>query len=84
MSCRVLGRGVEAGLIGTLADDARAAGAVEFAGSFVPTAKNALAASFLPDQGFSPAGEREWRLSLADAPAIPPHIERVTAPRAAV
>jgi FkbH-like protein len=77
MSCRVLGRGVEAALIGGLADDARAQGAVEFVGSYIPTAKNAICKSFLPDQGFAPVGEREWHLALSDAPAIPPHIQRV-------
>jgi len=79
LSCRVLGRGVETALIGALADDARAVGAVEFAASFIPTAKNALSASFLPDQGFSRVGEQEWHLDLSEAPAIPPHIERAVA-----
>ena len=81
MSCRVLGRGVEAALIGGLADDARAEGAVEFVGSYLPTAKNAICKSFLPDQGFTQAGEGEWRLDLANAPAIPAHIERRGAPQ---
>jgi len=58
-----------------LAEDARAAGAVEFAASFIPTAKNALSAAFLPDQGFSPVDGQEWRLALSEAPAIPPHID---------
>jgi FkbH-like protein len=75
LSCRVLGRGVETALIGALAEDARAAGAVEFAASFIPTAKNALSAAFLPDQGFSPVDGQEWRLALSEAPAIPPHID---------
>jgi FkbH-like protein len=79
MSCRVLGRGVEAALIGGLADDARAEGAVEFIGSYIPTAKNALCKSFLPDQGFTPIDEREWHLALSDAPAVPAHIHRVPA-----
>ncbi|HWD56769.1 MAG TPA: HAD-IIIC family phosphatase [Stellaceae bacterium] len=79
MSCRVLGRGVEAALIGGLAGDARAEGAVEFVGSYIPTAKNAICQSFLPDQGFTQVGDREWHLDLADAPAIPAHIERVGA-----
>jgi FkbH-like protein len=79
LSCRVLGRGVETALIGALADDARAAGAVEFAASFIPTAKNALSASFLPDQGFSSVGGQDWHLALSEAPAVPPHIERVGA-----
>jgi len=80
MSCRVLGRGVEAALIGGLADDARAEGAVEFIGSYIPTAKNAICKSFLPDQGFTQTGEQEWHLALADAPAIPAHIARVGPP----
>jgi len=77
MSCRVLGRGVETALIGAMAEDACAEGATAFTASFIPTAKNALCASFLPDQGFSPAGGQDWRLELAVAPAIPPHIARV-------
>jgi FkbH-like protein len=80
LSCRVLGRGVEAALIGGIAADARAEGAVELRASFVPTAKNKLAGSFLPDQGFRPVGGEEWHLGLADAPAIPAHIRRVGAP----
>lgn len=83
LSCRVLGRGVETALIGALAEDARAEGAAEFAASFIPTAKNALSASFLPDQGFSPLGGEQWRLALSEAPAIPPHIARVGAQRPA-
>jgi FkbH-like protein len=80
MSCRVLGRGVEAALIGGLADDARAEGAVEFVGSYIPTAKNAICKSFLPDQGFTQTDEREWQLALSEAPAIPTHITRVGTP----
>ena len=79
LSCRVLGRGVETALIGGLADDARAQGAVEFVGSYIPTAKNALCKSFLADQGFTAIGEQEWRLALSDAPAVPAHIHRVSA-----
>ena len=77
MSCRVLGRGVEQALIGGLAEDARAEGVVEFVGSYIPTAKNAICKSFLPDQGFTQTGDREWHLHLADAPAIPAHITRL-------
>jgi FkbH-like protein len=80
MSCRVLGRGIEAALIGGLAADARAEGVAEFRGSFIPSAKNALSASFLPDQGFRSVGGQEWHLDLADAPTVPAHIRRVGAP----
>jgi FkbH-like protein len=77
MSCRVLGRGVEPTLIGGLADDARLQGAVEFRASYIPTAKNAICASFLPDQNFTSLGDQEWQLSLDDAPAIPAHVTRL-------
>jgi len=77
MSCRVLGRGVEPTLIGGLAGDARDQGAVEFRASYIPTAKNAICASFLPDQNFTSIGGQEWHLDLADAPAIPAHVTRL-------
>jgi FkbH-like protein len=77
LSCRVLGRGVETALIGALVDDARREGAVEFAASFIPTAKNALSASFLPNQRFTRVSDQEWHLALSDAPAVPHHIERI-------
>ena len=40
LSCRVLGRGVEAALLAALASDARAEGAMEFIGTYIPTRKN--------------------------------------------
>jgi FkbH-like protein len=76
LSCRVLGRGVEAALLAVLASDAGSAGATEFIGSYVPTKKNALCATFLPDHGFKQDGE-QWRLPLADAPIFPAFIKRV-------
>jgi FkbH-like protein len=77
LSCRVLGRGVEAALLAGLAADARSEGAREFVATFVPTKKNSLAAAFLPDHGFKPDGEGRWRLSLSEAPAWPDFIERL-------
>jgi FkbH-like protein len=76
LSCRVLGRGVEAGLLAALASDAATEGAVEFVASFIPTKKNALASTFLPDYGFKPDGDR-WRLALKDAPGLPSFVERI-------
>jgi len=80
LSCRVLGRGVEAGLIASLASDAAAEGAVEFIASFIPTKKNALATTFLPDHGFRPHGDR-WRIAVKDAPELPTFIARVNVPK---
>ena len=76
LSCRVLGRGVEAGLLAALASDARAEGAMEFIGTYIPTKKNSLCVSFLPDQGFKQDGDY-WKLSLADAPTFPAFIKRL-------
>jgi FkbH-like protein len=76
LSCRVLGRNVEAALLAMLADEARIDGVSEFVAAFVPTKKNSLAATFLPDHGFKPDGDR-WRLAVAQAPALPAFIERL-------
>ena len=77
LSCRVLGRGVEAALLAALASDARVEGATEFVASFIPTKKNALAASFLPDHGFKLDGD-QWRLPLSLAPSFPSFMTRIS------
>jgi FkbH-like protein len=76
LSCRVLGRGVETGLLAALADDAAAAGAAEFAATLIPTKKNELVATFLPDHGFKLDGG-VWRLPISEAPRLPEFIERL-------
>ena len=83
LSCRVLGRGVEAALLAGLAADAQGDGAREFVASFVPTKKNSLAATFLPDHGFTQDEDGRWRLPLAQAPSWPDFIERQRRPAAA-
>jgi FkbH-like protein len=77
LSCRVLGRGVESALLALLAEYAGTEGVGELSASFIPTNKNLPAATFLPDHGFKPEGER-WRLALADAPILPDFIQRVS------
>ena len=74
LSCRVLGRGVETALLAAVADDARADGAATLDAAFVPSAKNAPAALFLPNHGFQAAGENQWRIALADVPPVPGEI----------
>jgi FkbH-like protein len=78
LSCRVLGRGVEEALLSGLAADARAGGAAEFVASFIPSKKNVLAATFLPDHGFRAEGEI-WRMPVCDAPSLPAFVERLDA-----
>jgi FkbH-like protein len=57
LSCRVLGRGVELAVVEWLAARASAAGATTLHGRFVPSQKNAVAASFWEQAGFAATGE---------------------------
>ncbi|KAA2257090.1 HAD-IIIC family phosphatase [Solihabitans fulvus] len=52
MSCRVLGRGIELGVLGWLARQAKAAGASALEGRFVPSARNSVAAQLWSKAGF--------------------------------
>jgi predicted enzyme involved in methoxymalonyl-ACP biosynthesis len=70
LSCRVLGRGVETALLAALAEEARTEGAEYLLASFIPTAKNAPASTFLPDHGFHAQGEQSWRLPVSEVPAL--------------
>jgi len=85
MSCRVIGRTVETAFLAWLAGRAKARGARELVGRFVPTKKNAPARSFFPSHGFVLAGsaapgdgdaerETEHRLDLDSGVAWPPWI----------
>jgi FkbH-like protein len=57
MSCRVLQRGVEHAVMQELAERAAACGARALAGTFRPTARNALVKDFYPRLGFTPTAE---------------------------
>ena len=70
LSCRVLGRGVETALLAALAEEARTEGAGYLIASFIPTAKNAPAVSFLSDHGFSPENEVRWRIATSGIPDV--------------
>jgi FkbH-like protein len=68
LSCRVLGRGVETALLVLLAAEAGSLGAETLNASFIPTKKNAPAATFLPDHGFQSTGEQTWSIPLTQIP----------------
>ena len=70
LSCRVLGRGVETALLATLAQEARTEGAQYLEASFVPTAKNAPAATFLPDHRFHAQDEHRWKIAISEVPEL--------------
>lgn len=69
MSCRVLGRRVEEAILQHLVQQARAAGAGELIGRYIPTARNGLVKDHFGKLGFSrlsaePDGETVWRLDV--------------------
>ena len=53
MSCRVLGRQVEAATLMLIAQEARRLGAVRLVGEYRPTAKNDMGREHYPRLGFS-------------------------------
>jgi FkbH-like protein len=78
MSCRAIGREVEHALLGCLARRVRARGGRHLRGEFLPTARNAVAADFLPRAGFVPGGDGHLALDLGAGPPAPPACVAVT------
>ncbi|MBT2396901.1 HAD-IIIC family phosphatase [Streptomyces sp. ISL-100] len=77
LSCRVLGRGVELAISDWLFQQAAAAGAERVTASFVPSAKNAVAADTWERAGLLPAaqegdGSRAYARELAELPRTAP------------
>lgn len=68
MSCRVIGRQAEAAFLQALLRHLAGQGIATLSAEFVPTAKNELARSFLPEQGFEPDGQGGHRLDLRARP----------------
>ncbi|MCJ2081389.1 HAD-IIIC family phosphatase [Methylobacterium sp. J-090] len=71
MSCRVLGRGVEAAVLAVLAGVVREAGGRHLVGRYRPTPKNAMVRGHYAGLGFTPLatdadGSETFRLALAD------------------
>jgi len=66
MSCRVLGRGVEAFLLAEICAAATARGARRVVGEFVSGPRNGMAANFYERHGFTPdVQDGRWVLDLA-------------------
>jgi FkbH-like protein len=79
LSCRVIGRGVETAVMSEVLERARAAGAHDVRGRYVPTAKNAPARDFYRDTGFDEVtsaadadGATSWTWPVADRRLDPP------------
>lgn len=71
MSCRVLGRGVEAAVLKVLAEVVAEAGGRHLVGRYRPSPKNGMVRGHYPGLGFTPLaaeadGSETFRLALAD------------------
>ncbi|MGE0094449.1 MAG: HAD-IIIC family phosphatase [Alphaproteobacteria bacterium] len=75
LSCRVLGRGVETSILATIGANARAEGIQRLYAHFRPTAKNALAARFLPDHNFRRSNDTDWFVSLDELSKAPDQLQ---------
>lgn len=72
LSCRIIGRTVEFGLMRQIANRARKAGAQILEASFIPSSRNQVASQYLGQSGFSlkqtlPDQTQKWSLNLSEA-----------------
>ena len=65
LSCRVIGRGIEDGILYYIIQKAKEAGVKRIKCKFIPTKKNKPAEDFLPNFGFKKEGEN-WIYSISD------------------
>ena len=82
MSCRVIGRTVEATMLEHLCRRARQLGCTSIRGTYIPTPKNAMAAEAYAKQGFSrldsTEGVETWTYDLlANGPPTNPFVKSV-------
>jgi predicted enzyme involved in methoxymalonyl-ACP biosynthesis len=67
LSCRVLGRGMETGVLAWVSDHARRCGYSKLVGVFIPTDRNQPAADLYPSQGFTPLSEGGFALDIGES-----------------
>lgn len=72
MSCRAIGRGVEARFLGHVIEELRSEGIRELRARYMPTARNAMCAEFLAHNGFqlvqeAADGSRQYRFPITPA-----------------
>ena len=71
MSCRVIGRKAESAFINALLKRLAASGVREVLADYLPTPKNGLVTSFLPDHGFAAGADGRFRRDLVATPPLP-------------
>jgi FkbH-like protein len=73
LSCRVIGRGVEEGILDYIINEARKNNVKRIIGNFIPTKKNKPSESFLPNFGFEKVNDY-WIYSLEKHSKKPSHL----------
>ena len=73
LSCRVIGRGVEEGILDYIIDDAKKNNVKRLIGNFIPTKKNKPSESFLANFGFKKENNH-WIYSLENYSKKPSHL----------
>jgi FkbH-like protein len=80
LSCRVIGRGIEAAMIAHIADLVRGRGLAVLVGEFIPTPRNRPAAAVYGKAGFVRLDERRLAVNVREVPLpYPEHIRVATA-----
>ena len=74
LSCRIMGRGVENGILSQILKEAKLNGVEELRAEFIPTSKNKPAENFLPDFGFQKEGDN-WIYKLNNEIKLPKHLK---------
>jgi FkbH-like protein len=74
LSCRIMGRGIEEGIIGKILEIAKNKGIKKITATFIPTEKNKPAENFLKNYGFEKEGEK-WVFLLKNKIKIPNYLE---------
>jgi FkbH-like protein len=76
LSCRVLGRGVEAAFVSAVSGMAARRGGSRLTARFVRTAKNGAFEGFLEQHGFRRVGEEAgiWTAAISDVRSAPAHV----------
>jgi len=73
LSCRIIGRGIEEGILGKIIEMGKKEGVKKIKAQFIPTKKNKPAENFLSDYGFQKEGE-DWIFLLQNPIKIPTHL----------
>lgn len=73
LSCRVMGRGIEEGILTYILQKAKEEGIVKVKGEFIPTKKNKPSENLFSDFGFMQEGSY-WTYSLTNPIKIPQHL----------